>query len=95
MREFNNDKLIKPKKEINFLGGSAYIANLCSSFTNNIKIQSFLGDQRAEKKFILRNLNKNIKHDFLIKNLNLNLKVINWLKLKKIYKNIFKPISYF
>jgi rfaE bifunctional protein kinase chain/domain/rfaE bifunctional protein nucleotidyltransferase chain/domain len=59
--------VIKPKKEINFLGGSAYIANLCSSFTNNIKIQSFLGDQRAEKKFILRNLNKNIKHDFLIK----------------------------
>ena len=30
------------KKEINFLGGSAYIANLCSSFVKDIKIISFL-----------------------------------------------------
>ena len=30
--------VLKPKKEIKFLGGAAYIANLCSSFIKDIKI---------------------------------------------------------
>jgi len=59
--------VLKPKKEIKFLGGAAYIANLCSSFIKDIKIISFLGKENTEKKFILKNLNKNIKHNFLLK----------------------------
>ena len=30
--------VVKPKKEIKFLGGTGYIANLCSSFAKNVKI---------------------------------------------------------
>ena len=57
--------VLKPKHEIKFLGGAAYIANLCSSFAKNIKIISFLGKENTEKKFVLRNLNKNIKYNCL------------------------------
>ena len=59
--------VLKPKKEIKFLGGAAYIANLCSTFVKDIKIMSFLGKENAGKKFVLENLNKNIKHNFLLK----------------------------
>jgi len=59
--------VLKPKKEIKFLGGVAYIANLCSTFAKDVKIISFLGKQNTEKKFVLKNLNKNIKHNFLLK----------------------------
>ena len=59
--------VIKPIKEIKFLGGSGYIANLCSSFVKDIKVISFLGTENTEKKFVLRNLNKNIKYNFLLK----------------------------
>ena len=59
--------VLKPRKEIKFLGGAAYIANLCSTFVKDIKIISFLGKENTEKKFVLRNLNKNIKHNFLLK----------------------------
>jgi len=60
--------VVKPKKEIKFLGGTGYIANLCSTFAKNVKIMSFLGRERTEKQFVLKNLNKNIKHNFLLKN---------------------------
>jgi len=59
--------VLKPKKEIKFLGGAAYIANLCSSFVKEIKIMSFLGKENTEKKFVLGNLNKKIKYNFLLK----------------------------
>ena len=59
--------VIKPKKQIKFLGGSAYIANLCSNFSDKVKLLSFLGDKRTEKEFIKSNLKKNISHNFLIK----------------------------
>jgi len=59
--------VLKPRKEIKFLGGAAYMANLCSSFAKDIKIISFLGKENTEKKFVLKNLNKNIKHNFLLK----------------------------
>ena len=59
--------VLKPKKEIKFLGGAAYMANLCSTFVKDIQIISFLGKENTEKKFVLRNLNKNIKHNFLLK----------------------------
>jgi len=59
--------VVKPIKEIKFLGGSGYIANLCSSFVKEIKVISFLGKQNTEKKFVLESLNKNIKYNFLLK----------------------------
>ena len=75
--------VVKPIKEIKFLGGSGYIANLCSSFVKNVKIISFLGKENSEKKFVLKNLNKNIKHNFLLKN---NSPTINKLRYLDDYK---------
>jgi len=75
--------VLKPKQEIKFLGGATYIANLCSSFVKNIKIISFLGKENTEKKFVLKNLNKNIKHNFLLKK---NSPTINKLRYLDDYK---------
>ena len=75
--------VVKPIKETKFLGGSGYIANLCSSFVKNVKIISFLGKENSEKKFVLNNLNKNIKHNFLLKN---NSPTINKLRYLDDYK---------
>ena len=75
--------VVKPIKETKFLGGSGYIANLCSSFVKNVKIISFLGKENSEKKFVLKNLNKNIKHNFLLKN---NSPTINKLRYLDDYK---------
>ena len=59
--------VVQQKKQIKFLGGVGYIANLCSSFVKETKMISFLGDKNSEKKYILKNLNKKIIHNFLIK----------------------------
>ena len=75
--------VLKPKEEIQFLGGATYIANLCSSFAKEIKIISFLGKENTEKKFILKNLNKKIKHNFLLKK---NSPTINKLRYLDDYK---------
>jgi rfaE bifunctional protein kinase chain/domain/rfaE bifunctional protein nucleotidyltransferase chain/domain len=75
--------VLRPLKEIKFLGGSGYIANLCSSFVKNIKIISFLGKENTEKKFVLKNLNENIKSNFLLKN---NSPTINKLRYIDDYK---------
>ena len=75
--------VLKPKNEIKFLGGAAYIANLCSSFIRDIKIISFLGKENTEKNFVLKNLSKNIKHNFLLKK---NSPTINKLRYLDEYK---------
>jgi len=59
--------VVKQKNDIKFLGGVGYIANLCSSFAKDVKIISFLGELKNEKKFILQNLHKKIKYNFLLK----------------------------
>lgn len=59
--------VVKKKKDIIFLGGVGYVANLCSSFSKKTKLISFLGDLRTQKKFVLQNLKKKIDHHFLIK----------------------------
>mgnify|MGYP003682004573 CR=1 FL=1 len=59
--------VVKQKKQIKFLGGVGYIANLCSSFVKETKIISFLGEKKEEKNFIFKNLNKKIKVNFLFK----------------------------
>ena len=59
--------VVKPINEIKFLGGVGYIANLCSSFAKETKIISFLGEKKEEKKFVLKSLDKKIKHNFLLK----------------------------
>ena len=59
--------VVKKKKDIIFLGGVGYVANLCTSFSKKTKLISFLGDLRTQKKFVLQNLKKKIDHHFLIK----------------------------
>ena len=59
--------VVKKKNDIKFLGGVGYIANLCSSFAKAVKVISFLGELKNEKKFIFQNLNKKIKYNFLLK----------------------------
>ena len=59
--------VVKKKDEIKFLGGSGYVANLCSNFSNHIEIVSFLGQTNSEKKFVMNNLNKKIKYNFFTK----------------------------
>jgi len=59
--------VVKQKKQIKFLGGCGYIANLCSSFAKDIKMISFLGEKKNEKNFVISNLNKKIKYNFLLK----------------------------
>ena len=75
--------VLKPKKEIKFLGGAGYIANLCSGFVKNLKIISFLGKENSERNFVLKNLNKNISHNFLYKK---NSPTINKLRYLDDYK---------
>ena len=57
--------VVKQKKQIKFLGGCGYIANLCSSFARETKVISFLGDKKTEKNFVLNNLDKRVKYNFL------------------------------
>jgi len=59
--------VVKKKNDIKFLGGVGYIANLCSSFSKDVKVISFLGELRNEKKFILQNLDNKVKYNFLLK----------------------------
>jgi rfaE bifunctional protein kinase chain/domain/rfaE bifunctional protein nucleotidyltransferase chain/domain len=59
--------VVKQKEQIKFLGGVGYIANLCSSFAKETKIISFLGEKSQEKNFVIKSLNKKIKHNFLLK----------------------------
>ncbi len=59
--------VVQEKKQIKFLGGVGYVANLCSSFVKEVKMISFLGDKKSDKKFVLNNLNKKIKCNFLTK----------------------------
>ena len=46
--------VVKPIKETKFLGGSGYIANLCSSFVKNVKIISFFGKRKFGKKICFK-----------------------------------------
>jgi bifunctional ADP-heptose synthase (sugar kinase/adenylyltransferase) len=59
--------VVKKKKDIIFLGGVGYVANLCTTFSKKTKLISFLGNLRTQKKFVLQNLKKKIDHHFLIK----------------------------
>ena len=59
--------VVKKKKQIKFLGGVGYIANLCSTFVKETKIISFLGEKKEEKNFVIKNLDKKIKYNFLLK----------------------------
>ena len=60
--------VIKPIKETNFLGGAAYVANLCSSFCKTTKLISFIGSRNNEKNFISKKINKKVITKFFKKN---------------------------
>ena len=59
--------VVKKKNDIKFMGGIGYVANLCASFVKEINLVSFLGEIRNDKKFIFKNLDKKISHNFLMK----------------------------
>ncbi len=52
--------VLKKKDEIKFLGGTGYISNLLSKFSNNINLLSYLKSTNEEKKFLYKNLDKKI-----------------------------------
>ena len=50
-----------------FLGGTGYVANLLSKFSNNIDLVTFIGDKNQNLNFIKKNLNKKINYEFFKK----------------------------
>ena len=48
----------KKNNEVKFLGGSGFIANQISNFVKNVDLVTVLGDLKADKKFIKKNLIK-------------------------------------
>ena len=59
--------VFKDIKTEKYLGGVLATARHLSTFCNNIKVLSFLGEAKQEESFIKRNIEKNIKLDFLKK----------------------------
>ena len=51
----------------NYLGGAAAIANHISEFVKEVKLISMLGEVDSYKKFVKKNLKKNVKSQFLIR----------------------------
>ncbi len=58
---------LKKKDEEKYLGGAGAISNHVSNFTKNVKLLGMVGEKNEFKKFIMLNLNKNIKVDFFTK----------------------------
>ena len=48
--------VLKPKKEIKFLGGAGYIANLCSGFVKDLKNYKFFRRRKHRKKICSQKL---------------------------------------
>ena len=55
-------------KDLSFLGGTGYLANLISNFSNNVELVSFIGEKKDKLGFIKKNLSKKIKFKFFTKN---------------------------
>lgn len=79
--------VLKKKNEIKFLGGSAYIANICAKLVKKTYFTSFIGDKRSYSSFITNNLDNKIKATLLKKKNSstfLKLRYIDEYKLNKI-----------
>ena len=59
---------LEKKCEKELVGGVGAIANHLSDFSKNIKLISYLGENKQKKRFIINNLKKNITFDYLTKN---------------------------
>jgi rfaE bifunctional protein nucleotidyltransferase chain/domain len=59
---------LEKKLEKELVGGVGAIANHLSDFSKNIKLISYLGENKQKKRFIINNLKKNITFDYLTKN---------------------------
>ena len=59
--------IVKPVRNINFVGGSGYIANTLANFVKKVFLLTFLGNNRSEKKFLENNIKKNVSKLFLNK----------------------------
>ncbi len=59
--------IVKPIREVKFIGGSGYISNLLTSFVDNISLLTFLGSDKKEVGFIKKKIFKKVKKNFLTK----------------------------
>ena len=59
---------LEKNKEEQIVGGIGAIGNHMSSFSRKIKLLTYIGNKEDKKKFIIKNLKKNINLDFIIKN---------------------------
>ena len=57
----------KKMKDLSFLGGTGYLANLISNFSNNVELVSFIGEKKDKLGFIKKICQK-IKFKFFTKN---------------------------
>ena len=59
--------IVKPMRNLSFVGGSGYIANILSNFVKKLSLLSFIGNSNIEKKFLGKKINKNINKIFIQK----------------------------
>lgn len=76
--------VFREKYDQEFLGGSGYIANLCTSFTKNINFPFYVGKEKNSLKFIKNNLDEKIKYKFFTKKDSPTIKKLRYLDY---YKN--------
>ena len=58
---------LEKNREEQIVGGVGAIGNHMSSLSKKIKLLTYIGDKNDKKKFIIKNLKKNIDFDFVIK----------------------------
>ena len=76
--------VLKIKDKIKFLGGTGYIANLLSNFSDNVNLLSYFKTPIENKKFFKNNLNKKI--NFIPIKTNTN-SIANKIRYVDSYKN--------
>ena len=79
--------VLKKKNDIKFLGGSAYIANICAEFVDKLTYTSFVGEKKSQINFIQKNLNNKINYKLLKKeksNTFVKLRYVDYYKNNKI-----------
>ena len=97
--------VLKIKDKIKFLGGTGYIANLLSNFSDNVNLLSYFKAPNENKKFLKDNLNKKINFIPIKTNINSiahkiryvdsykNTKILGVYSIDESKENIFLKVS--
>ncbi len=75
----------KENSKKKFLGGSALIANICSTFSKNTNYIFCIGEKNNEINFIKKKLNKKLRYNYLVKK---NSNTFTKMRYLDSYKNI-------